>query len=102
RHVNGRDAGCLAGWLCGSGSGSWTVGSNPDTTVQSGKCYVYRLKESDRVGNQSAGSAASAAVKVDLGAPTAPALSYGTFANAVDDGSNPVYYRPGAAGNFTA
>src|SRR5207237_3645033 len=38
-----RDEADLSGGSCGSFSGSWTAVSNPDTSVQSGKCYVYRL-----------------------------------------------------------
>ncbi len=74
--------------------------SNPDATVQNGKCYRYRLAESDRVGNTSAWSAASGTAKVDLQNPGAPSLSFGSFTNAYASGST-VYYRPGVAGQFT-
>src|SRR5205823_7307860 len=64
-----RDEIGLTGATCNTFPGTWAVTvSNPDTTVQNGKCYRYRLLESDRVGNQST-SAASGAAKVDTVAP---------------------------------
>jgi hypothetical protein len=64
-----RDETTLTGTSCGTFPNTWTTTvTNPDTTVQNGRCYRYRLRESDRVGNQSA-SAASATAKVDTVAP---------------------------------
>ncbi|HEY7396767.1 MAG TPA: Ig-like domain-containing protein [Gaiellaceae bacterium] len=91
----------LTNGTCGA-YGAWTTVSNPDTSVQSGSCYEYRLLESDRVGNQSAPSAASAVVMVDTSAPSAPALSFGAFTTAATDGASTVWFRPSAAaGSFT-
>jgi hypothetical protein len=95
-----REEATLAGGVCGSWGGSWTVVSNPDATVQSGKCYRYRLTISDNVGNASAPSAVSAAAQVDTSGPGVPGLSYGGFTNASATGST-VYVRSGAAGAFT-
>jgi hypothetical protein len=92
-----RDEGTLSGGSCAGFPGTYgTVVSNPDTSVVSGRCYRYRLKISDRVGNQSAASGASAVAKVDTSAPSDPSLSYGSFSNAALAGGV-VYYRPGAA-----
>src|SRR5581483_1212065 len=67
-----RDETTLSGGSCAAFPGTWTtvtLTGGADTTVQSGKCYRYRSKLSDKVGNQTA-SAASATVEVDAVAPT--------------------------------
>ena len=98
-----RDEAPLAVGACDPFPGSWTTvtlsGGN-DTTVQSGKCYRYRYKISDHVGNQGV-SAASATVKVDTSKPTTPALTFSALSNAFYNGSGTVFYRGGAAGGFT-
>ena len=71
-----RESGDLAADGCTNWSGSWstvTLSGGADTTVATGKCYRYRYLLSDKVGNQSAASAVSAAAKVDTSNPTAPA-----------------------------
>jgi parallel beta-helix repeat protein len=95
-----RDEAPLNAGTCGTFPNTWSATvSNPDTTVQSGKCYRYRLLESDRVGNQSAPSAASASAKVDLQGPTQPSLAFtGTSASAT---GSTVYYRSSVSGSFT-
>ena len=60
----------------------------------------YRLTISDLAGNVSAASGPSAAAKVDLTAPSAPALSFSSLTSASVTGST-VYVRSGAAGGFT-
>ena len=92
-----RDTGTLSNGACSGFPGTWgTTVSNPDASVVSGNCYRYRLKISDRVGNQSAASSASADAKVDTSAPSDPTFLYGSFSNAALIGGV-VYYRPGAA-----
>jgi hypothetical protein len=92
-----RDTGTLSNGNCSGFPGTWaTTVSNPDTSVVSGNCYRYRLKISDRVGNQSAASGASADAKVDTSAPSDPTFTYGSFSNATVVGGV-VYYSPGAA-----
>ena len=96
-----RDEATMTNGACNVFPGTWaTVVSNPDATVQNGKCYRYELLESDRVGNQSAASVASATAKVDLQPPTQPTLGFSALTNAVASGST-LYYRPGTSGNFT-
>ena len=96
-----RDETTMTNGACNAFPGTWaTVVSNPDATVQNGRCYRYELVESDRVGNQSAASAASATAKVDLQPPTQPSLAFSALTNAVASGST-LYYRPGTSGNFT-
>ena len=83
---------------CDAFPSSWatvTLSGGNDTTVVSGKCYRYRYKISDNVGNQGT-SGASATAKVDTSAPSTPTLSYGSFTNTYLNGGV-VYYRPGAA-----
>ena len=92
-----RDTGTLSNGTCSGFPGTWgTTVSNPDTSVVSGNCYRYRLKISDRVGNQSAASSASADAKVDTLGTHDPTFTYGSFSNAALTGGV-VYYRPGAA-----
>jgi hypothetical protein len=98
-----RDEAPLVSGSCDLFPGSWstvTLSGGNDTSVQSGKCYVYRYKISDRVGNQGA-SAASSTVKVDTTPPTAPSLAYSGFTRAWENGSGTVYFKGGAAGGFT-
>jgi Chitobiase/beta-hexosaminidase C-terminal domain/Bacterial Ig domain/Bacterial Ig-like domain (group 3) len=83
---------------CDAFPGSWstvTLSGGNDTTVQTGKCYRYRYKLSDRVGNE-ATSAPSGTAKVDTTAPSVPTLSFGSLQTAAVTGST-VYYRPSAA-----
>ncbi|MDX6448958.1 MAG: hypothetical protein QOD08_1421, partial [Gaiellaceae bacterium] len=98
-----RDEAPLSGGACDPFPGSWTTvtlsGGN-DATVQNGKCYRYRYSIYDRVGNQGI-SAASATVKVDTSAPSAPSLTFSGLTNAFDNGSGTVFYRGVAAGGFT-
>ncbi|MFL5680070.1 MAG: OmpL47-type beta-barrel domain-containing protein, partial [Chloroflexota bacterium] len=93
-----RDEAALRAGTCATFPNTWsTTVANPDTTVQSGKCYRYRLLESDRVGNQSAPSAASATAKVDRQGPTQPSLAFtGTSAT-----GSTLYYAPSVSGSFT-
>ena len=83
---------------CDAFPGSWatvTLSGGNDTSVVSGKCYRYRYKISDNVGNQGT-SGASATAKVETSPPSDPTLSYGSFTNTALNGGV-VYYRPGAA-----
>ena len=84
---------------CDAFPGSWatvTLSGGNDTTVVSGKCYRYRYKISDNVGNQGTQAGTSATAKVETSPPSDPTLSYGSFTNAALNGGV-VYYRPGAA-----
>ena len=95
-----RDETGITNGVCNAFPNTWTATvSNPDTTVSDARCYRYRLRESDRVGNQSAFSAASSTAKVDLSGPTAPALAFSALTNASAVGST-VYYRPSVSGSF--
>ena len=95
-----RDETGITNGACNAFPNTWAATvSNPDATVADGRCYRYRLRESDRVGNQSAASAASGTAKVDLNAPTAPALAFSALTNASASGST-VYYRPTVSGSF--
>ncbi|HVM16160.1 MAG TPA: chitobiase/beta-hexosaminidase C-terminal domain-containing protein, partial [Gaiellaceae bacterium] len=97
-----RDEAELADGDCGTFADDWTTvtlsGGN-DTTVASGKCYRYRQKLTDNVGNEGT-SGASAVARVDTTAPAAPLLAFGAFTNASATGTT-VYVRPGTSGGFT-
>ena len=93
-----RDTGTLSNGACSGFPGTWgTTVSNPDASVVSGNCYRYRLKISDRVGNQSAASSASADAKVDTSAPSDPTFHIRLFLERSPHVGGVVYYRPGAA-----
>jgi hypothetical protein len=99
-----RDEIALAGGSCGAFPGSWstvTLTAGNDTTVQNGKCYRYRYKISDRVGNQGTQAGTSATAKVDLSKPSTPVLTFAAPTNAWDNGSGTIFFRSGAAGGFT-
>src|SRR5205085_724786 len=79
------DEAALSGGSCAPFPAAWspvTLSGGSDTTVQSGKCYRYRLRISDRVGNEGTQAGTSATVKVDTSAPPAPALSFSGLSNA--------------------
>ncbi len=63
----------LSDGACEPFTGAWGAVTSPDT-VGSALCAQYRFRVSDRVGNEAVYTSA-AVVKVDLGAPAAPALS---------------------------
>ncbi|MDQ5822452.1 MAG: Ig-like domain-containing protein, partial [Actinomycetota bacterium] len=100
-----RDEANLAGDTCAGFPGTWSTvtldGSGNDTTVQSGKCYRYRYKISDRVGNQGTQAGVSSTAKVDTSGPGAPTLAFSGLTNAWENGSGTVYFKGNAAGGFT-
>ena len=68
-----RRSATLSSGACGA-YGSWaavTLSAGADTTVANAKCYEYRVKVTDNVGNVSAYSATSADAYTDTSAPTA-------------------------------
>jgi hypothetical protein len=93
----------LTNGTCGS-FGSYTlVGTDLTSpaadTVADGACYRYQYVVADSVAN--ATTYTSGDIKVDTTAPTAPSLSFSSFANAYASGTT-VYYRSNAAsGSFT-
>ena len=63
----------FSGGSCAGFAGGWTTATSPDT-VASGLCAQYRYRVSDRVGNEAIYTSTDV-VKVDLTAPSAPALT---------------------------
>ncbi len=92
-----RSSAPLTAGACGS-FGAWAPvtldGSGDDTTVTSGNCYRYRYTISDRVGNQSAPSAASVNAKVDTTAPAAPTLTLSESSSYSSASGTTLYYNP--------
>ena len=77
-----------------------TVVTSPDTVPTDGQCYLYTLTGTDRVGN--AATAASATILVDTTVPSTPTVTFsGVSANAWDNGSGTIFFRPSAGGAFT-
>jgi hypothetical protein len=96
-----RDDAPLNNGSCGSFSGTWTTvtlsGGN-DTGVANGRCYEYRERLSDRVGNQGT-SPVSAVAKVDVQAPSnSIGLSNVSPAGSASKSGTIVYYRGAVAG----
>src|SRR5207248_9082149 len=98
-----RDEAPVSDGTCAPFTGSWTpvtLTAGSDDGVQSGKCYRYRLRISDRVANEGVQAGTSATVKVDTSVPSAPDLAFSSLSNASVSGQT-VYFRGGAAGGFT-
>src|SRR5207253_622442 len=96
-----RDEIALTGGSCGVFPGSWstvTLSGGNDTTVVSGKCYRYRERLSDNVGNQGT-SAASNTAKVDSAGPSnsLSLTSVSPAGSAFKSGAT-IYYRGVQAG----
>ena len=102
RAVVERASATLTNGACGTFASfaAVTLSGGNDTSVASGNCYRYQYKSTDRVGNVSTASPASADAKVDTTPPTAPILRFAGFSNASSSG-NVVYYRPTGSGVFT-
>ena len=79
------------------GSAPSTVYAGPFTVSAQGTTTV-RFAATDAVGN--AETAQSQTVRIDATAPTAPALAFSAFSNAVATGTD-VFYNPALAGGFT-
>ena len=96
-----RDDATLSGGSCGSFSGSWTtivLSAGNDTSVQNSKCYEYRERLTDNVGNVGS-SSASAIAKVDnVGPSNALTLTSISPAGSVLESGNTIYYRGAQAG----
>ena len=96
-----RDDATLSGGSCGSFSGSWTtitLSAGNDTSVQNGKCYEYRERLTDNVGNVGS-SSASAIAKVDNAGPSnALTLTSISPAGSVLKSGNTIYYRGAQTG----
>ena len=96
-----RDEATLSGGSCGSFSGSWTtttLSAGNDTSVQNGKCYEYRERLTDNVGNVGS-SPASAIAKVDNAGPSnALTLTSISPAGSVLKSGNTIYYRGAQTG----
>src|SRR3954471_15408576 len=96
-----RDDATLSAGSCGSFSGSWTtltLSAGNDTSVQNGKCYEYRERLTDNVGNVGA-SSASGIAKVDSAGPSnALTLTSISPAGSVLKSGNTIYYRGAQTG----
>ncbi len=100
----------LSNGTCGAfGSFSLvTGGEDPaspkvDTVPSGSACYRYEYVARDTLGN--ATTYTSPDVKVDVSAPTAPSLDFGSFTNAsaaATPNGTTVWYRPGVTGSFRA
>src|SRR5207245_11155309 len=97
----------LSNGTCGS-FGSYapvSLAGGADAGVLSGNCYRYRYLISDKVGNQSSASAASADAKVDATAPSAsvsaPTAVTGAANQSYNSSAGQLWFRPSGSGSFT-
>src|SRR2546428_6522456 len=102
-----RASAALTAGSCGS-FGSWapvSLSAGADAGVLSGNCYRYRYLISDKVGNQSSASAASADAKVHTSAPTisvgAPTVVSGAAGQYYDSSAGKLWFNPAGSGSFT-
>ena len=92
-----RQTAALTGGTCGT-LGTWSPVTSPDT-VPNATCAQYRYRVSDHVGNQAIYTSPNV-VKSDTTAPSAPALTFGSFSGASTNGSI-IYFNPSVSGGFT-
>ena len=94
-----REAATLTTGTCGSFDAAWSAVATPDASVAGGACYRYRLRVRDHAGNWATYPSASV-VKVDLTAPTVPALTLANVSGTHVAGTT-AHFRPGTSGSFT-
>jgi hypothetical protein len=82
------------------GTFSGATVTSPDTVPTDGQCYVYTLTGTDNVGNIA--TLTTATILVDTTVPSTPTVTFsGVSANAWDNGSGTIFFRPSAGGAFT-
>lgn len=98
-----RDSAALAAGRCEPFAGAWAgvslVGA-ADTTVESGRCYRYRVSAVDNVGNRYI-SPPSGEARIDTTPPSAPRLTLHASSSSVHVTGIELFYRPAAEGSFT-
>ena len=97
-----RAAATLTDGTCGAFGAYGGSYSSPDTSVQSGFCYRYRLTISDRVGNV-ATPVVSPIAKVDTSDPSVPSLTLSESSAFSSVTGSTLYYNPQGSntGSFT-
>jgi hypothetical protein len=92
-----RQTAALADGACGA-FGAWEPAATDDR-VAHGRCARYRLRVSDRVGNEAI-AAGAATVRVDLTAPDPPALVLAEDDPSAEAAGTELLYSPARAGRF--
>ena len=97
-----RAAATLTDGTCGAFGAYGGSYSSPDTSVQSGFCYRYRLTISDRVGNAST-PVVSGIAKIDTSDPSVPDLTLSESSAFSSVSGTTLYYNPQGSnsGSFT-
>src|SRR5205085_6441287 len=75
--------------------------TSPDTVPTDGKCYVYTLAGTDRVGNTTNSFSSRISRHTTFDCDWSSDVCSSDLSNTYDNGAGTLYFRPSASGTFT-